>query len=242
MIHHRRQTTTPGTRCPEDLIYVKEKALGEIRYRIVKMKRIKIKDARIRNNRMFQEDQGMFYRKTQGTKQLRGKAPKMKKFEEFWAGIWEDNAKTPQRKWMHTVAKKIGEKVTNVQEFTITEKKLYEITVKKRKNWSAVGIDGVQNFWWKKFRGTWSSILRCFNQWIEQPDEIPEWLTQGRTVLLTKIEDLSNERNYRPITCLNTCYEIFTGMIGNYMKEHAKRNNTWDRSQLGTELWELWTS
>ena len=25
-----------------------------------------------------------------------------------------------------------------------------------------------------------------------------------------------------------------TGMICNYMKEHAERNNIWDRSQLGT--------
>ena len=57
----------------EDLIYVKEKALDELRYRNIKLKRMKIKDARIRNNRMFQEDQGMFYRKTQGTKQLKGK-------------------------------------------------------------------------------------------------------------------------------------------------------------------------
>ena len=56
--------------------------------------------------------------------------------------------------------------------------------------------NGEQNFWWKKFRGTWSAILRCFNHWLKQPDEIPDWLTQGRTVLLPKTEDLSNERNY----------------------------------------------
>ena len=43
------------------------------------MKRIKIKDARIRSNRMFLEDQRMFHRKTQGAKQMRGEVPKMKK-------------------------------------------------------------------------------------------------------------------------------------------------------------------
>ena len=42
---------------------------------------------------MFEEDQGILYRKTQGTKQLKRKVPRMKKFEEFWAGIWEDNTK-----------------------------------------------------------------------------------------------------------------------------------------------------
>ena len=80
----------------EELICVKEKALDKLRYCNIKMKRLKIKDARIRNNKMFQEDQGMFYRKTQGTKQLKGKVPRMEKFEEFWAGIWEDNTKTPK--------------------------------------------------------------------------------------------------------------------------------------------------
>ena len=65
----------------------------KLRYRNIKMKRIKIKDVRIRNNKMFQEDQGMFYRKTQRTKQLKGKLSKMDKFEDFWAGIWEDKTK-----------------------------------------------------------------------------------------------------------------------------------------------------
>ena len=77
-------------------------------------------------------------------------------------------------------------------------------------------------------------MLKCFNQWIEGPDEIPDWLTQGRTILLSKTEDLSNERNYRPITCLNTCYKIFTGMIGNCIKEDEERNNICYRNQLGT--------
>ena len=144
----------------------------------------------------------------------------MEKFEEFWAGIWEDNTQMPQRRWMNTVAKRIQEKVTDVQDFTNTEKNLCE-TIRKRKNWSVPGIDGMPNFWWKKMRGAWSSLIQCFKKWVDQPEEIPEWMTQGRTVLQPKSEDLSNERNHSPITCLNTCYKIFTGMIGNYMKEHA---------------------
>ena len=64
-----------------------KKALDKLRYCNIKIKSLKIKDATIRNNRMFQEDQGMFERKTQGTKQLKGKVPKMEKIEEFWTGI-----------------------------------------------------------------------------------------------------------------------------------------------------------
>ena len=74
------------------------------------MKRIKIKDARKKNNKMFQEDQRIFYRKTQGMKQLKQKVPKMEKIEKLWEGIWEDNTTTPERKWTDTVAKKRGQK------------------------------------------------------------------------------------------------------------------------------------
>ena len=45
----------------EGFICVKEKALDKLRYRNTKIKRIKIKDSRIRNNKLFQEDQGIFY-------------------------------------------------------------------------------------------------------------------------------------------------------------------------------------
>ena len=102
------------------------------------MNGIKIKGVRIRNNNMFQGNVS--------TNQLKGRVPKMKIFEEFWVGIWYNNTKTPQRKYMNTVAKKIGQKVAIVQKFTINEKKLHQ-TIKIQKNSSAPRIDGVQNFW-----------------------------------------------------------------------------------------------
>ena len=181
ILHTLKASTKENIEGRQRLMKLK-KALDKLRYHNIKMKRIKIKDTRIRNNKMFQEDQGMFYRMPQGTNQQKGKVPKMEKFEKFWARIWEDNTKTLQRKWMNMVAQKIEQKVTSVQEFTITEKKLHQ-AVKKRKNWSAPGIYGVQNFWWKKFKGTWSAILRCFNQWLEKADEIPEWLTQTNSAV-----------------------------------------------------------
>ena len=47
----------------EELICVMKKAPDKLRYFYIKMKRMKIKDARIRNNKMFQEDRGMFYKR-----------------------------------------------------------------------------------------------------------------------------------------------------------------------------------
>ena len=52
---------------------------------------------------------------------------------------------------MDNVSEKIKAKVQQVEDLVITERTLYEI-IRKRKNWSAPGVDGIQNFWWKKFR------------------------------------------------------------------------------------------
>ncbi|XP_053597527.1 uncharacterized protein LOC128668472 [Microplitis demolitor] len=41
------------------------------------------------------------------------------------------------------------------------------------------------------------------------------WLVEGRTVLIQKKEDLSDPKNYRPITCLNAFYKIFTKILNN---------------------------
>ena len=110
---------------------------------------------------MFEQDQGKFYRRTQRTMLGKGKVPIIEKFEEFWAGICEDNAKTPHRRWMNTVARRVREKVTDVQEFTVSEQIFCE-AVKKRKNWSAPELDGIQDVWWKKLRGSWKAVVACF--------------------------------------------------------------------------------
>ena len=167
----------------EEFLKAKEIWLEELRYRKTKLGKIRTRNEKIRNNKMFREDEGRFYRKINNAKGRRGTVPDIDKFVEFWAGIWEDETSTPHRRWMRTVAEKIRAKVINVEELTITEEKLYK-TIRKRKNWSAPGIDGIQNFWWKKLRGTWKAMVKSFNKWIEQPEIIPEWITQGRTLFL----------------------------------------------------------
>ena len=62
---------------------------------------------------------------------------------------------------------------------------------------------------------------------------ILQWCPVGRTVLLPKSKELGDEKNYRPITCLNTSYKLLTGLIGKYMRNHAIENNIWDEGQLG---------
>ena len=62
---------------------------------------------------------------------------------------------------------------------------------------------------------------------------IPEWWPSGRTVLLPKTKNLRDEKNYHPITYLNTSYKILTGQVAKYMREHTVVNEIWDKGQLG---------
>ena len=60
-----------------------------------------------------------------------------------------------------------------------------------------------------------------------------EWWLSGRTVLLPKTENLNEQKNHCPITCLNTSYKILTGLVAKYMREHTAVNEIWDEGQLG---------
>ena len=103
------------------------------------------RDTQICNNQMFEEDEDIFSRNTADKKEYKGTFPSIERFVTFWGGIWEDDTKTPKRKWMQTVANRMKDNVTQVEEMTVHMGKPQD-TLKKRKNWSASGIDGIQNF------------------------------------------------------------------------------------------------
>ena len=159
-----------------------------------------------------------------------GEPPTMDKFETFWSGIWEDNKKIDRQPWMDEIEARLREKAVVVNEIVIGVEDISKV-IKKRKNWSSPGVDGIQNYWWKKMDSTWPPLVRCFNKMVESPAMyVEEWFVQGRKVLLPKEEDLSKAELYRPIRCLNAVYKLLTGK---YMK--AETNGIWDQRQLGTK-------
>ena len=51
------------------------------------------------------------------------------------------------------------DRVQVVNEFTTTKDNV-AIEIRKRKNWTAPGIDGIQNYWWKKLQAIQSALTR----------------------------------------------------------------------------------
>ena len=45
-------------------------------------------------------------------------------------------------------------------------------------------------------------------------------------MLLPKTKSLEDEKDYRPIMCLNTSYKIMTGVVAKYMREHTMENES----------------
>ena len=111
----------------------------------------------------------------------------------------------------------VYDKVHTMNEFTITKYNV-AIEIKKRKIWTAPGIDGIQNYGWKRFQSADSRLTRVLVKMTNDNDLIPVWWSAGRTVQISKTKDLSNEQNYQPITCSNTSYNSLTALIGRYMR------------------------
>ena len=112
----------------ESLVNVKEKWVESLRILKVKLIKTWARDARIHNNQMFEEDEGKISRNTAKKKEHKGTAPSIDWFVNFWGGIWDEDTKTPKRKWMQTVAKKIKDKMTQVQEMIVDMGKLQHIS------------------------------------------------------------------------------------------------------------------
>ena len=104
---------------------------------------------------------------------------------KFWGDIWEKDDRTPEMPWMESVSKQLKDKITNVKNST-SQKKPLKKEIKKRKNWTAFGIDGIQNFCWKRLKPARRGLQRVFEQIKDNNDLIPVWWSSGRTLLFQK--------------------------------------------------------
>ena len=213
------------------LLRMKEPWLEELRYEKCKLEKDIQNTKKRKNKALFETNESKFYREI-NQKETLGQAPTVEEFVNFWAGIWEGSREVEIKPWMVDIERKIAEKVKGVKQFNVTKSKLAK-TIKKRKNWSAPGIDGIQNFWWKQLNCCWDKSVTVFENFKLNPDQIPAWFMLGRTVLLPKTEVIDSVDLFRPITCLNTVYKIYTGMIGEYLKEHSTSWDLWDDGQMG---------
>ena len=90
------------------------------------------------------------------------------------------------------------------------------------KNWKAPGPDELLGCWIKTF-------ISCHNRMAAQlqlcfeMNEIPNWLTTGKTVLITKDREKGNDvTNFRPKTCVRLMWKIFTRLLSKERFDHQE--------------------
>ena len=92
-------------------------------------------------------------------------------------------------------------------------------------------MDGIQKVWWKRFRPAQKALKRAFEQIRDDGRLIPTWWSLRRTVLILETKNLSDEKNYLPITFLRFS-GLETGLVDKCMRNHEIENNIWDEDQL----------
>ncbi len=158
---------------------------------------------------MFETDAKGFYRIL--TEKPNGNAapPSKDDVETFWPGIWEETRfYNKDASWLQSevdAANGLVETMEHVQGFS--KEDLCQ-TIKNMGNWKSPGVDKIQIYWIKKLTALHSHLAKAVNKILENPMELPEWLTRGITYLLPKAGDSSLAKNYRPITCLPVMYKL----------------------------------
>jgi hypothetical protein len=191
--------------------------------------RYKTSQKRRQDNKNFKNNKKRFYAQLVKKKAIPEDAPTGSEIENFRNSIWSNDTTHKQTTWLNEVQFK-GETMEYKQ---ITEEEIGN-AIKKINNWKAPGPDKIQNFWWKKFTVVHPFIANQFSKIIEDPTQVPSFLTIGNTYLISKDPtDCKNPAKYCPITCLPTIYKIPKSCIAEKIHKHIYDNNIVAEQQKG---------
>ena len=80
-----------------------------------------------------------------------------------------------------------------------------------------------------------SDLTRNYNLLVQDPDSVPDWLSQGITTLIPKNDETDQAKNYRPITCLSVFYKTLTSVIKQRIEGHLSQGNLMASEQKGCQ-------
>lgn len=194
-------------------------------------------DERIRRKERFMSTKWLLL---DTTAQKTTPAPPVQAAREYWKEYIGQDRTFSAGKFLKEWAKRNKIPSISVQDDNENEMTMWTEVCKKTKPWKATGPDQIHGFWWKL-----DGIRQLLHKWIVPTvttgSDTPQWLSQGRAILLYKSGDTGNPGNYRTISCLNTCYKMLTAYITRKLEkwtEHlipteqlAQRKGIWGCTQ-----------
>ena len=76
-------------------------------------------------------------------------------------------------------------------------------------------------------------MAEAYPEIIKDLKQIPDWLVEGPTSLLPKEEETWIPKNYRPIACLPTTFNILTSVISDRLYSHLEKEAIMTPEQKG---------
>lgn len=196
-------------------------------------RRYKNKLLRQQHNTQFENNQKYFYNTlTEKTQTNTNGLPSTHEIETFWSNIWSI---PKQHNTSSTCITHEIHQNEHIQEMPFTNISQTDITqaTNKTHNWKSPGVDGIHNYWYKKFTCTHTYLAKHINDILKHPQRTPKFLTQGITYMKPKDTDTKNPAKYRPITCLPTLYKILTSVLTDKIYTHCTNNNILAEQQKG---------
>ena len=72
-------------------------------------------------------------------------------------------------------------------------------------------------FWLKKLHFYRDRLTEFYQNSYDGKETLPTWLTEPKTTRITKSQHTKNNKNYRPIACLNLTYKIYTSCLNIFL-------------------------
>ena len=211
---------------------VKEDLKQRIKAKSATIERFENRTKAFKQNKLFNTNQKRLYEQLRHGESEHSATPEPEPTKRYWENIWS-NAVTHRKnaEWIQEVKNQERNK-TRQQDINITVSKVKD-QLKKVPNWKAPGPDCVQGYWLKNFKSLHGRIAQQLQGCITKQD-VPEWMTTGRTALIQKDQEKGNEAsNYRPITCLPVMWKLLTGIISEELYTYLEETNTLPKEQKG---------
>ena len=79
--------------------------------------------------------------------------------------------------------------------------------------WKAPGSDFIQGYWFKRFSILHSRLTEHLQTYFVV-DDVPTWMTKGKTTLVQKDPEKGNAvNNYCPVACLPLVWKLLTSVL-----------------------------
>ncbi|CAH1638363.1 unnamed protein product [Spodoptera littoralis] len=122
-------------------------------------------------------------------------------FHTYWSNIWSNASEhNHAATWIRDDKQKLGN--LPVMLFDAIPLEVFVSVITKAHNWKAAGTDKIHNYLYNKSTYLHPSIYNYINNFIKNPQSIPEFITQSLTYMIPKDSDHAGPAKYKPITYL----------------------------------------